>query len=612
MRSARVSRWIELRGRLRVSTGVVVGSGLAFACQDYDPQEREARVEQPVAFDVDVPARELSARRPLACDVAAPRTLDGRCNNVFEPSLGAAETPFRYLVGQRYLRGPNEVLYFMSERPVPSDGTNHFPYVPTAAAPSGTCGPSGYEPACKFTIVPVEIHGFGPRAPYNARVLSNALHALDAPFAPPAPLPEPAGLTHLAAHFSAFLAHDVQKLAASVTPRRTRHGFANQSDPANATVLSGVPVVEPFDIFNVVPVYTPAGVPEPPSYRAIIISGPIPRRTFNVSGPALDFDNSATPYVDVDTLYGHSAAALSRLRSSGGRFLLTEMQSPAVGPIPPLKLSGLPPSFAETGLRDESALDGIEAYTPSVVDERNLSTIGTFAVQLLWIRFHNAMAERCHDRHPELNPATGDGDDALFECARKWTIAVYQHVVFDEFLPALIGRSLPPYRGYRPWVDPQIDLETILGPLSLHSTPAELSPIARRDGTWDERMHISLVGQPSPPPGAYPFIGSLFPIKAASAAFYFALAGIPTPLGDPTVPGTPWRLLEDPLSQITRGLAFFAHERNDLTVIDSQRNIPANYGLDLIAHSVSRNQQLGVAYYYEVREAMLPGQEGKI
>jgi hypothetical protein len=522
------------------------------------------------------------------------------------------ETPFRYLVGQRYRRAPDEVLYFMKEQPVPPDGANPFPYVPTAAAPSGTCGPEGYEPTCKYTIVPVEVRGFGPRLHYNARVLSNALHSLEAPFAPPSPLPEPLGLTHLAARFSAFLAHDLQKLKPSVTPRRARHGFPNQSDPTNATVLSGVPVLEPFDIFNVVPVFTPAGVPEPPSSRAIIVASPIPERVFCHTGPALEFDNSATPYVDIDTVYGHSGTVLERLRASGGRFLLTDLQSPSIGPIPALKISGLPPSFAETGLRDESELDGIEAFTPSVVDERNLSTIGTFAVQLLWIRFHNAMADHCKERHPDLDPESREGNDALFECARRWTVAIYQHVVFDQFLPALIGRSLPPYRGYRPWVDPQIALETVLGPLSLHSTPAELSPIARRDGSWDARMQIPLVGQPSPPPGAYPFIGSLFPTKAASAAFYYALAGIPTPLGDPTVPGTPWQLLEDPLAQITRGLAFFAHERNDLTVIDSQRNIPANYGLDLIAHNVSRNLQLGVANYYEVREAILPDAEGRI
>ncbi|WP_437554848.1 peroxidase family protein [Sorangium sp. So ce367] len=519
-------------------------------------------------------------------------------------------TPFVYLAGQAYRRGADEVLYFMRERPVSNGEPNAFPYAPSSAAPPGTCGPQGFDPECEFTIDAVEVRGFGHRTPYNARILSNALHGLDAPFAPSTPLPDPNGLTHLAARLSAFVAHDVQRLKASVTPRRLRHGFANQSDPENATVLSGVPILEPFDLFNVVPVYTPAGVPEAPAFRTMIVSGPLPETVRRHREVALEFANSATPFVDGDTFYGHSQEALASLRShNGGQFQFQALSSPQVGPIPPLPVPMLPPSFAQTGLREESEIDGIEAFTPSLLDDRNLSTIGTTAVHVLWLRFHNVQAALCQARHPDVDPASPEGDDLLFDCARRWTLAIYQHIIFDEFIPALTGRPLPRYRGYRPGLNPQSAMEVVLGPLSLHSTPSELVPVARPDGTWDERMHVQLQGQPSPPPGAYPFIGSLFPTRAASAGFYFALAGIPTPLGNPTNPSTPWTLVEDPMAQIMRGLAYFPHEANDLTTIDSQRNIPANYGLDLIANNTFRNQQLGAVNYYEIRELMLSGRE---
>jgi hypothetical protein len=345
----------------------------------------------------------------------------------------------------------------------------------------------------------------------------------------------------------------------------------------------------------------------------MIVSGPIPERVREHGSDSLEFANDATPFVDGDMLYGHSEVALDVLRShTGGQFLFQPLASPQVGPIPPLPVPSLPPSLAATGLRDPADVDGIETWTPSLMDDRDLSTIGTTAVHMVWLRLHNAQAQLCEARHPELDPASPAGDDALFECARAWTLAIYQHVIFDEFLPTLTGRALPRYRGYRPHVDPQSALEVVLGPLSLHSTPGELVPIARADGTWDVRMQIQLPGQPSPPPGVFPFIGSLFPTRAASASFYFALAGIPTPLGNPNNPATPWQLVEDPLAQVFRGLAFVAHEANDLTTIDSQRNIPANYGLDLIANSAFRNQQLGAVNYYEIREQILSGAERRI
>jgi len=557
----------------------------------------------------------VDASAESRCDSNASRPLDGRCNNLYFPALGAEDTPLLYLAGQHYARGENEVLYFMREEARQPGEPNPYPYVPTADAPAGTCGPPGHSPECEFTIVTNRIEGFGAKSKYNARVLSNALHDIESPLAPPGAEPElnQAGLTTLWIRFSQIVAHDLQLLEPTVTPRRRRHGFANQSDPSNPTVLSGVPVLEPFDLFNVSPVYTPRGVPEGPLSRAIIVTSPEPTLVERWNKPRLRFANAATAYLDGDTFYGRSSEFLDRLRAhQGGKLSLTGLTSPRVGPIPPLTIAGFPPSFADTGLRDAASLDGQEAFTPSYADERNLSTVGTATVHVLWLRFHNLQAELCRDRHPEADPMSAQGDEILFECARRWTVAVYQHVVFDDFIPAMTGRSLPRYRGYKPLVHPQGSIETILGPLSLHSTPGELSPIARPDGTVDERLQVELPGQPNPPPGYFPFIGSLFPTPTASAAFYLALSGIPTPMGDPSDPDVPWVLAEDPVAQQVRGMAYFAHEANDLAVIDSQRNIPANYGFDLVASSAFRNQQLGAANYYQARWRFVRGRERRI
>ena len=550
------------------------------------------------------------------CDLFAPQSLDGSCNNLRYPRFGAKGAPLLYLAGQHYAIGGDEALYFMREKPVEQGDLNTFPYVPSADATPGTCGPSDFQPECEFTIVADPLTGLGAKTKYNPRVLSNVLHDFASPFAPQdaQPVLNGAGLTNFFTRFSQVLAHDLQRLQPTVTPRRLRHGLPNQSDPSNATVLTGVPIIDPLDQFNINPIFTPRGVPESPAYRSMIVSGPAPIvQHRNYRKKRIGFVNSASAFVDGDTFYGSNEKLLKKLRAGeGGKFLLSSLTSPQVGPLPPLRLQDFPPSLAETGIREQADIDGNEAFTPSFADDRNLTTIGSATIHLLWLRFHNIQAERCRNRLGSASLDTQVGDQELFNCARKWTLATYQRIVFDEFLPAMTGRPLPAYHKYRPRLNPQISYSTLLGPLSLHSVPGELSAVAQPDGSVDQRLQIELNGQPNPPAGYFPFIGSLFPIPAGSAAFYFALSAIPAPLGDPTNPSTPWQLTEDPVAQQVRGLAYFAHEANDLIVTDSQRNIPANFGFDLISNNTFRNQQFGAANYFQARKVFVHGANKRI
>ena len=142
--------------------------------------------------------------------------------------------------------------------------------------------------------------------------------------------------------------------------------------------MTGVPVLDPADLFNTSPVYTPAGVPEAPTFRTMILSASLPRRTWDHGKPALEFDNSSTPFVDGDAIYGHNEVELRKLRSGrGGRFALKDLISPQVGPIPPFAIHDLPPSFAETGLHVDAQVDGQEAFSPSFRDDRNLSRLAS-------------------------------------------------------------------------------------------------------------------------------------------------------------------------------------------------------------------------------------------
>lgn len=70
---------------------------------------------------------------------------------------------------------------------------------------------------------------------------------------------------------------------------------------------------------------------------------------------------------------------------------------------------------------------------------------------MLWFRWHNFLAEGIRENHPDWS------SDKVFNEARKWVIATYQHIVIDEWIPTWLNKKLPDYVGYDPSVNPQID-----------------------------------------------------------------------------------------------------------------------------------------------------------
>lgn len=61
----------------------------------------------------------------------------------------------------------------------------------------------------------------------------------------------------------------------------------------------------------------------------------------------------------------------------------------------------------------------------------------------VWMRFHNLVAARL-----EAAQKSGDRDDErLFQQARRLVTAVYQQVVFNEWLPLYVGREEAERRG---------------------------------------------------------------------------------------------------------------------------------------------------------------------
>lgn len=71
-------------------------------------------------------------------------------------------------------------------------------------------------------------------------------------------------------------------------------------------------------------------------------------------------------------------------------------------------------------------------------------------IHFIWIRWHNFIAEMIYNQNPSIS------DQIIYNEARKYTIASFQHIVFNEWLPSFIGKSLKPYKGYDSRIDPQI------------------------------------------------------------------------------------------------------------------------------------------------------------
>lgn len=88
-----------------------------------------------------------------------------------------------------------------------------------------------------------------------------------------------------------------------------------------------------------------------------------------------------------------------------------------------------------------------------VGDERGEENIALFAMHILWVREHNRVAKELKWLNPHW---TGE---QIFQTARKICGAMFQHIVYDEFLPHIIypfDRKQSSTTKYNPDVNPSI------------------------------------------------------------------------------------------------------------------------------------------------------------
>ena len=165
-------------------------------------------------------------------------------------------------------------------------------------------------------------------------------------------------------------------------------------------------------------------------------------------GPALDCSlryreqvNQLTHWLDLSQVYGSSLTEQREVRAfTGGRLLIN------AGPDGPL----LPVDTQETSCKAGACM---KAGDGRVNEQPNLGVMHT-----MFLREHNRIAGELS----ALNP--GWSDEQVFQETRKILIGVYQHIVYNEWLPIILGKQFmglfglfPQSQGYSGDYDPSID-----------------------------------------------------------------------------------------------------------------------------------------------------------
>jgi len=154
--------------------------------------------------------------------------------------------------------------------------------------------------------------------------------------------------------------------------------------------------------------------------------------------------NSVTSWIDANFLYGGDSVWSNSLRQFKSGRLKEDSQSPG---YPAKNAAGLP-MVAYPPTDDNNHINQKELWAFGSGNAH--MTPGLTALSIVWLRYHNYLASRLHDQHSDWN------DEKIFQTARRRLIATWQNIVYYEWLPELLGGSLPAYPGYQSHVEPSV------------------------------------------------------------------------------------------------------------------------------------------------------------
>jgi hypothetical protein len=286
--------------------------------------------------------------------------------------------------------------------------------------------------------------------------------------------------------------------------------------------------------------------------------------------------NVDTAFLDLSQVYGSDDAKASALRTHAGGKLKT---SP--GDLLPYNA---PPYFATPIDRANDAPVLPDSALVATGDRRGNENVELTALQTLFLREHNHLADLLHAGNPGLN------DEQLYQEARKLNIAEEELITYNYYLPDVLGpNALGHYTGYNPNVNPAIATEfSTVGFRFGHSM---LSNMIQRHG--DDGADI-------------PDVAGGAALNLATDFFDPAVLNPdPNAYADGTVDPLTGHTTSD-IGPILKGDADGNAQATDLLAVNEIRNLlfgGGQGGQDLMARDLQRARDHGIGSYNQVRVA---------
>lgn len=145
--------------------------------------------------------------------------------------------------------------------------------------------------------------------------------------------------------------------------------------------------------------------------------------------------NNLSSFIDGSVIYGDDSIRAYALRKLDGSGFLKTSDADNGETLAGYNLDGL----------HNDNLPGQDPKTMFLLgDVRANENIFLTSIQTLFVREHNRLCQELVDK----NPGMLNNDELIYQTARHWLVAFFQHITYYEFLPALLG-EFPKYEGYK-------------------------------------------------------------------------------------------------------------------------------------------------------------------
>ncbi|XP_063882991.1 LOW QUALITY PROTEIN: chorion peroxidase-like [Scylla paramamosain] len=138
--------------------------------------------------------------------------------------------------------------------------------------------------------------------------------------------------------------------------------------------------------------------------------------------------NQITSFLDGSNVYGSTDEDSENLREGKGGRLLVQVAKNGENLLPPS-------TDREDGCNNEEKFMQNE-FCFIAGDDRVNEQVMLTLMHTVWVREHNRVAKQLEAQNPSWP------DNLLFQEARRIVVAEMQHIVYNEFLPAVLGKEL--------------------------------------------------------------------------------------------------------------------------------------------------------------------------